>query len=340
MKPSVVPVTVDLLRAACTRRTALVLLAIACTAPWGAQAQAQAPKNPTRIIVGFPPGGTIDQVARLYADELAQRLGVTAIVENHSGAGGQLAIEMLLRVGADGGTLLVANDHMISTLPLTTPSVKYDPVNDLEPVSMLAGFEVVLAVNGALGVSNYGDYVARMRRDPKAGSYGVPAPGSVPQFIGFSIGRREKLPMVSVPYRGAAPLMVDLLGGHIAAGILTYSNDLLEHQRTGRLRMIAITGAKRSPVLPDVPTFAQLGYTGVDRSRWMGLFAPRGTPRPVIERLSKVVLEAGAKPALGAALDKIGLTVRNSTPQELRQAIRDELAVWGPVIKASGYVAK
>ncbi|MGD9942008.1 MAG: tripartite tricarboxylate transporter substrate-binding protein [Burkholderiaceae bacterium] len=321
------------------RRTLALLAAAPALAVPGVRIRAQELKGPIRIIVGYPPGGTVDQIARLYGDELRQSLGVAVVVENRTGAGGQLAADMLRSQPADGSTLLVANNHMMSTLPLTTPAIKYDPVADFEPVSMLAIFEVVLAVSSALGATRFAEYVELVRRQPQRGAYGIPAPGSLPQFIGYSIGQKEKLAMSSVPYRGAAPLVVDLLGGQIPAGILTYANDLLEHHRNGRLRILATSGARRLTALPSVPTFTELGYPGVSRSIWMGLFAPKGTPRAAVERLNKLVIDAAARPALAEAANRLGLTAATSSADALRQSIREEIAVWAPVVKASGYTA-
>lgn len=318
------------------RRTFLALLAAAALP--GA-ALAQEARRPTRIVVGFPPGGTVDQVARLYAEAMRASLGASVIVENRSGAGGQIAADAVRQQPADGSTLLIANNHMMSTLPLTTRSIKYDPINDFEPVSMVAAFEVVLVVSAKLGVKTFHDYVEAVRRQPQNGSYGIPAPGSLPQFIGFSIGRKEHISTLAVPYQGAAPIVTDLLGNNLPAAVVTYASDLLEFHRAGKLRILASSGPRRLETLPDVPTFAELGYAGMDRSSWMGLFAPKGTPRSAIDPLNRAIAAAAATPRLQGSLKSLGLAAATSTPDQLRQAIRDELATWAPVVKDSGYSA-
>lgn len=313
------------------------LMLIGALAAFARPSLAQTFKGPIKIIVGYPPGGTADAVARLYADELRQRLGVPVIVENKAGAGGQIAAESF-RTGAppDGSTLLLANSHMMSTLPLTTRSVRYDPVKDFEPVSRLATFEVGLVTAAGSSARSVKDYVEAVRANPKLGFYGIPAPGSSPQFVGFSIGRKENLPLTAVPYKGGAPLVADLLGGQVPVGIDAVGS-VLELARSGKLRILAVVGPKRLPWLPEVPTFAELGYKDLDRSSWMGLFAPLQTPPALIQRLHQAVVAASASPTLVEPLDKLAILPAHSTPEELRESVRQELAVWGPIVKASGY---
>lgn len=297
-------------------------------------------KGPIRIVVGYPPGGTADIVARLYADELRQRLGVTVLVDNKPGAGGQIAAETFRNSAPpDGTTLLLANSHMMSTLPLTTRSVKYDPVKDFEPISRLAGFELGLIVGAGNPAKSLAEYVATVRADAKQGLYGIPAAGSSPQFIGFSIGRSENVPMTAVPYRGGAPLTTDLLSGQVPVGIDAIGS-VLEHVHAGKLRVLAVAGPKRVRWLPNVPTFTELGYRNLGRSSWMALFAPLRTPAPIIQRIQQAVAAAATQPKLAEALDKFAITPASSTPGELRETIREELAAWEPVIKASGYQAE
>ena len=300
---------------------------------------AQDLKSPMRIIVGYPPGGTADAVARLYAEELQQRLNVQVIVENKAGAGGQIAAETFRSSAPpDGSTLLLANSHMMSTLPLTTRSVKYDSVKDFEPISRLATFEVGLIASAGSTARSVRDYVDAVRANPKLGFYGIPAPGSSPQFVGYSIGRKENLSLTAVPYKGGAPLVADLLGGQVPVGIDAVGG-ALELVKAGKLRMLAVVGPKRLPWLPDVPTFAELGYKDLDRSSWMGLFAPLQTPPALIRRINQAVVAASASPKMAEQLDKLAILPASSTPEDLRESVRQELATWGPIVKASGYQA-
>lgn len=301
--------------------------------------QAQDLKGPIRIIVGYPPGGTADAVARLYAEELQQRLNVQVIVENKAGAGGQIAAETF-RTSAqpDGSTLLLANSHMMSTLPLTTRSVKYDSVKDFEPISQLATFEVGLIASSGNPARGVREYVDAVRANPKLGFYGIPAPGSSPQFVGYSIGRRETLSLTAVPYKGGAPLVSDLLGGQVPVGIDAVGGSL-ELVKAGKLRVLAVVGPKRLPWLPEVPTFAEPGYNDLDRSSWMGLFAPLQTPPALIRRINQAVVAASASPRMAEQLEKFAILPASSSPEDLRESVRQELSTWGPIVKASGYQA-
>jgi tripartite-type tricarboxylate transporter receptor subunit TctC len=307
---------------------------VALAAP---SAVAQELKGPVKIIVGYPPGGTADVVARFYADDLRTRLGVSVVVENKVGAGGQIAAETFMHgTPPDGSTLLLANSHMMATLPLTTRSIKYDPVKDFEPIAKLANFDVGVIAGSGITAKTLAEYVAAVRADAKLGLYGIPAPGSSAQFIGFSIGRKEQLALTAVPYKGSAPLISDLLGGQVPISI-DIIGSVLEHVKQGRLRVLAVARPTRLRWLPDVPTLAEAGYKDLDRSSWMGLFAPVGTPPAVIQRLHEAVAAAAAQPKLTEQLDKFAIVPASSTPQELRELIRQELATWGPIVKASSY---
>ena len=304
------------------------------------RAYAQEIKGPIRIIVGYPAGGTADAVARFYAEDLAQRLGVPVLVDNKPGAGGQIAAESFARgTPPDGSTLLLANSHMMATLPLTTRSVKYNSVNDFQPISKLASFEVGLIAASGNPAKSLAEYVAAVRADPKLGSYGIPAPGSSPQFIGFSIARKENIALTPIPYKGGAPLTTDLLGGQVPVGIDAIGS-VLDHVKSGKLRLLAVSGSARVRWLPEVPTFTELGYKDMDRSSWMGLFAPVQTPAALVRKLNDAVVAAAAQPKLAQQLDKFGIVPVSSAAEELRESIRKELAIWGPIVKASGYQAE
>ncbi|MDM0033593.1 Bug family tripartite tricarboxylate transporter substrate binding protein [Variovorax sp. J22P271] len=310
-------------------------LAFACAAP----AQVPTSKGALRLIVGYPAGGSADVQARTLADKLASELGVPVVVENRTGAGGQIAADYVRAAPADGLTVLLANMHMMVMLPLTSKSVHYDPVKDFQAVGRIATFYEGLAVPAALPVRDVREWLALAGNDKSKATYGVPAAGSVAQFIGYRLGSDAKVELTSVPYRGAAPLVQDLLGNQVAAGITPIA-DLVQYQQAGKLKVIAVNGSKRAALLPDVPTLKELGQPHFDNLEWTGLFAPAATPRATISQLHAALGKALAMPEVQQRLAKLSSDANPSTPDELANLIADDLKRWGPVVKASGFTAE
>lgn len=316
--------------------TAGVLAGSALLSPAAAQSP-DVTGQTIRVVVGFPPGGTADAVARMFAQELQKRMGATFVVENRAGAGGQIAGEYFRGLPADGRTLLLGNSHMFSTLPLTSRSVKYDPVKDFTPVARLATFESSFAVSAAQPVKTLPEFVALAKAKPEVRSFGIPAAGSGPHFIGYVVGKNAGIDFVPVPYKGGAPLLTDLMGNSIPAAVDALGSHIEAH-RGGKIRVLAVTGTSRFPQLPDVPTFGELGYpAALGASNWVGLFAPPGTSAAYAERIAASVGEIAAMPEIRANLGKIGFTSAPSNPQQMANAVRTELDLWRPIIRESGF---
>jgi tripartite-type tricarboxylate transporter receptor subunit TctC len=324
------------------RRDLLSLLpaGVAGSALWPrlAAAQPAAPELPRtiRLVVGYPAGGTADAVARIYAEGLQRRLGVNVIVDNKPGAGGQLAAEQFRALRPDGTTLLLGNSHMFSTLPLTSRTVRYDPVKDFAPVARLATFEVAWAVSAEQPARTLKEYIALARATPQARNFGVPAAGSSPHFVGYVVGKQEGVELMPVPYKGGAPLLADLIGNQIPACVDALGG-LLPSHKTGKIRVLAVTGPRRSKAVPEVPTFGELGFKSLGSSSWVGLFAPPGTAQVYIDRINASVLEVAALPATTANLATAGFDTAAGNPQQLHDAVRSELALWQPIIRESGF---
>ncbi len=314
---------------------ACATLAFAAAAP----AQIATTKGPVRLIVGYPAGGSADVQARTLADKLAADLGTTVVVDNRTGAGGQIAADYVRAAPPDGLTVLLANMHMMVMLPLTSKSVRYDPVKDFQAVGRIATFYEGIAVPTALPAQNVQQWLELARTDASKATYGVPAPGSVAQFMGFRLGSEAKASLVAAPYRGAAPLVQDLLGNQIAAGITPIA-DLVAHQQSGKLKVLAVNGSKRAALLPDVPTLKELGQPHFDNLEWTGLFVPAGTPRPIVEQLHAALGKALANKEVQERLQKLSSDASPSTPEELVRLIADDLKRWGPVVKASGFTSE
>ncbi len=316
------------------RRTALLAAAAAATLVWPA-AHAQISK-PVRVMVGFPAGGGTDAIARILAEPMKDALGVPVMVDNKAGAGGQLAAQALKAAPADGTVLFLSHDHSISILPQVMKAPGFDPATDFVPVAGFATFVNALAVSGGTPAQSYKDYVQWVRAQGGKGNVGVPAPASVPQFLVQVLGQRNALDLAAVPYRGSAPMMADMLGNQIAAGVGSIP-DFIENHRAGKLRVVAVMGKERQALMPEVPTLAELGVPGFEDIPYYGLFAPAGTPPAVLEQLSRAVALALQKPEVKDKLTAMGLTVGFMTGQQLGTRERAYTQTWARIIRDSGF---
>ncbi len=312
-------------RAACA-------LATVCATGW---ALAQPPK-PVHILVGFPPGGGSDAIARLLADKLKEPLATSVVVDNRPGAGGQIAAQVLKAAPADGTTLFLSHDHTISILPLVVKNPGYDPVRDFVPVAGIATFVNALAVSGGTPAQGFGDYVEWVKAQGGKGAVGIPAPASTPEFLVKLIGQKYQLDLVAAPYRGSAPMLADMLGNQIAAGVGSVQ-DFMENHKAGKIRVVGVLGGKRQAALPDVPTFDELGLKGFDDLPYYGIYAPKGTPEREIKRLSAAVAQVLALPEVRDQLTALGLTVGYMAPQQLAARERAYTQVWRKIILGSGF---
>lgn len=290
-----------------------------------------------RLLVGFPPGGGTDSVARLLAEHLHAELGQQVIVDNKAGAGGQLAAQALKAAAPDGLTLFLSHDHTISIIPQTIKTPGFDPAKDFVPVAGFATFVNGLAVSGGTPAKTYGEYLAWLR-GPQGGKgvVGVPAPGSVPEFLVKVLAERNKIDLVAAPYRGSAPMMQDMLGNQIAAGVGSVP-DFIENHKSGKIRMVAVIGSKRQAVMPEVPTFKELGVAGFEDLPYYGIWAPVGTPKATLDHLSQALAKVLAKPAVHDRLTALGLSVGHMSGEQLGKTERAYTATWAQIIKASGF---
>ena len=300
----------------------------------------QAQTGSIKLMVGFPPGGGTDAIARLLADKLKDQLGTTVIVDNKAGAGGQLAAQALKAAAPDGTTFFLSHDHTISILPLVVKNPGYDSARDFVAVAGFATFVNALAVSGGTPAKSMNDYVAWVRSQGGGkGTIGVPAPASVPEFLVKIIGQKYALDMQAAPYRGSAPMMADMLGNQINAGVASIP-DFIDFHKAGKVRIVAVLGGARQATLPDVPTFAELGLAGFEDVPYYGIFAPAGTPKATIDRFSQAVAKVVAMPDVNERLTAMGLTVGYMTPQQLANREQAYAQTWARLIKASGFQAQ
>ncbi len=312
------------------RHFAAFALALSC-----GLAAAQTAK-PIKLMVGFPPGGGTDAVARILADKLKDELGVPVVVENKPGAGGQLAAQALKTSPADGTVLFLSHDHTISILPLVVKNPGFDPSRDFAPVAGFATFVNAYAVSGGTPAKSFTEYVAWVKTHGSKGAVGIPAPASTPEFLVKVVGEKYKLDLVSAPYRGSAPMMADMLGNQIAGGVGSVP-DFIENHKAGKVRVVAVLGAKRQAALPDVPTFAELGLSGLEDMPYYGIFAPAATPQATINQFGQALSKVLAMSDVNEQLTKMGLTVGYMNAHQLEQRERAYTQVWTKLIKASGF---
>lgn len=296
--------------------------------------------KPVRILVGFPPGGGSDAIARLLADKLKDVLGIPVVVDNRPGAGGQIAAQVLKAAPADGTTLFLTHDHTISILPLVVKNPGFEPVSDFVPVAGFATFVNAFAVSGGTPARSFNEYVQWLQAARGGqGAVGVPAPASTPEFLVKLLGRKYRLDLVAAPYRGSAPMIGDMLGNQIAAGVGSVQ-DFIEHHRAGKLRVVGVLGTQRQAALPDVPTFDELGLKGFEDLPYYGIYAPAGTPGAFIAQFSAALAQVLAQPAVHEQLTTLGLTVGHMAPGQLAARQKAYTAAWARIIRNSGFTAQ
>lgn len=313
-------------------RLLVVILAFAISAPANAQ------DGPVRILVGFQPGGESDVIARLVVDRVRTALGTPVIVENKPGASGMLAAEALKNAAPGGKTLMISPIAVTVFAPLTHTKLRYDPIRDFAPVSLAANFQMALAVAPGSPARTINEYIAWVRENPSKGTYGVPLAGGPTHFFGVMLARAIGVDLTVVPYKGSAPLVNDLMGGQVPAGITVLSG-LIKHHEAGKVRVLGTSGSERSPLAPNVPTFKELGFTAIDGTGWQAFHTRAGTPRPAIDQLSKAIASAIKSTEVSERLLALGLEPVGSTPDELASRITEDAAKWAPIVKASGFRA-
>lgn len=311
---------------------------------WGAAlavglASAQSDK-PVRLLVGFPPGGGSDAIARLLAEKLKDALALPVVVENRPGAGGQIAAQTLKTAPPDGHTLFLSHDHTISILPQVVKNPGFDPAHDFVPVGGFATFVNAFAVSGGNPAKSFNEYVAWVKAQGQGkGAVGIPAPASTPEFLVKLVGQKYQLDLVAAPYRGSAPMMADMLGNQIAAGVGSVP-DFIENHKAGKVRVVAVLGTQRQAAMPDVPTFDELGLKGFEDLPYYGIYAPAGTPQKFITDFSNALAKVVGQPEVRDQLTAMGLTVGYMAPQQLATRQNAYTQAWSRIIKTTGFVAQ
>ena len=323
-----------------TRRQVLSqALALCCTLPSARGALAQGGSRPLVLVVGFPPGGGTDIIARIVAERLHVPFASAVIVENKPGAAARASVDFVKNAEPDGHVALFTPDFPITVYPHSFRSLSYDPLRDLVPVATTARSMLTYSVGPMVpaNVTSLADFVQWCRQNPAHASYATTAAGGTPHFVGVMLANAAGLTMTPVHYRGGAPALQDLMGGHVPASINPIS-ETLSFAHSGSLRILGVTGSERSPFLPEVPTMREQGFDVVVAG-WLGAFLPAKTPNEIVRALADAIGEALKAPDMAAALAKFGNVPSFQGPDEFAATVKADLARWGPVVKASGFVA-
>ncbi len=321
-----------------TRRQFVAVPAVAALSiGLSSRARAQTAGKAVRMIVGFPPGGSSDVVARLLIEQM-RSYAPTIIVDNRPGAGGRIAMDVVKAGAPDGSIMVLTPASMMVLYPHLYKTLSYDPLQDFVAVTTVCAFPFVVSVGPMVprDVKTLADFIGWCRANPKQASYGTSGAGSMLHFAGMMLSRAAKFEFTHVPYKGATPALQDLLGGQIPAtvGVLGIA---LPHIQAGNLRALATSGATRSAFLPDVPTLKESGYPDLVITEWQGIFVPAKTPSPVVEELNRSVRAALAVNEVKAGLNKQAFEIGGMSPSQFAELLRADIARWEPIVKESGF---
>jgi tripartite-type tricarboxylate transporter receptor subunit TctC len=311
---------------------ACVAAALLCMT--AAHGQSAYPQKPIRLVVPFPPGGGTDILARLLGHKMSELLSQQIVVDNRGGAGGTIGTDIAAKAPPDGYTLiLVSGSHAIN--PGLYPKLPYDSIGDFAPITQIATAPGILVVNPSLPVKSVKDLIALARTKPNEINYASAGSGTPPHLAAELFKVMAKIDMVHVPYKGNAPAFTDVIGGQVSL-IFPTMPSAMPFIKSGKLRPIAVTSAKRSPAAPDIPTIAESGLPGYEATSWYGILAPAGTPPQIVARLHEVLVSVIGAPDMKDKLAAQGLDPVGNTPQEFAAVIKSEIVKWAKVIKASG----
>jgi len=298
-------------------------------------------KPAIRILVGFPPGGATDAIARAVADRLPNLLGQPVIVDNRAGVGGRMAADAVLAAPADGLTFMVApNATPTFQMLVFGHQIRWNIVKDFTPVATFASYPLGMGVALNTGVTNAREFVEWVRKNPGKASFGTPGLGGQNSFLGEQLAKTAGIDLTMTPYKGSPPMVNDLLGGHVPSAI-SLMDGMLAHHRAGKIRVIGIFAKERSPLMPDIPTFAEQGIDVTSGEGWTGMWARAGTPAADIERMQKAVQQVLQMPEVKEQMtQRLSVQPHYRNGAEMDKLQRAELAHWAPIIKASGFKAE
>ena len=313
------------------RKILALALGLACSA-----ALAQGSRAPAHMLVGYPPGGAVDVLGRIFAEPMSEALGRPVVVENRPGAVGQIAAEILKAATPDGGTLMLAPDATVIIRPQTLSKPPFDPLADFAPVAHTGNWAFALGVHAGLPVKTLSGYLAWVKADAARAVFASSGAGGSTHFFGVLLGQTAGVPLRQVSYKGAGPAILDVVAGHVPATIQPLGT-LLAQARAGKIAVLAMSSKERSPGAPGVPTFAELGYPALSAEGWFGIFAPAATPAATVEKLNGAFVRAMRTQGVKDKMRGLELEVREMSAAEFAGIVRTDYGRWGPIIRASGF---
>jgi tripartite-type tricarboxylate transporter receptor subunit TctC len=316
-------------------KTIAVALALSLACAIGSASAQNFPTKPVRFVVPFAPGGSTDTLARTIGQKLSDYLGEQVVVDNRPGANGDIGMLLVARAAPDGYTLVLGYIANLGIGPSLYAKMPYDPVKDFAPITQVAGASNILVVHPSVPAKNFKEFIAYTKANPGKVNFASAGVASVGHLTGELLNNLAGIDMVHVPYKGSGQAITDLVGGHVKVMISGMASTL-PHVKTGKLRGLATTGAKRTPATPDLPTIAESGFPGFEASSWFGVLAPARTPRPVIARLHADIVKSLQQPEVRQRLENVGFEIVGGTPDEFAGYIQSEIRKWAKVVKASG----
>ena len=307
--------------------------------PTAVLAQGTYPTKPVRLIVAFPPGGSTDIIARLVGQKLSERVGQQVVVDNRGGAGGTIGTDIAAKSTADGYTLTMGTTSTHVIAPAIFPNVNYDPVKDFEPITLVASTPYLLVLHPGVKAKSLKDFIGLVKSQPGKLNYASAGSGTTTQIAMEMLKLAAGIDIVHVPYNGNGPAGTATMGGQVQA-LFGSMPAVLPHAKAGRLNAIAVGTAKRSSALPNVPTVAESGYPGFEVSLWLGFFAPKGTPAPVLKKLYGELVAIAKSPEMKEPFERNGADPMTTTPAELTKLMSGELDKYKKVIKAANITLK
>ena len=323
-------------------RSFLKCLAVASACTLAATPVALAQSYPTksiRLICPFPPGGAVDIASRAIANELSKTIGQQVVVENKPGAGGNIGGAEAARAAPDGYTIFMTTSGIYAINPALYSKMPFDPNKDLAPVSALVSLNNVLVVHPSVTAKSVTDVIAMAKAQPGKMTYASSGSGTSIHMSAEMFKHLAKVDILHIPYKGSSPALIDMLGGQV---MMMFDNvpSALPHIKSGKLRALATTGAKRDATLPDLPTIAEAGVPGYESGVWFGLLVPAGTPRDIVAKLNAEAVKGTKSPEFVKRMTDLGYNIIGSTPEQMTEMLKTELNTWGPIVKASGAKAE